>query len=171
MPRVIAFGFCSIFLIVGLAVMNMGFKQIQKSKLSMTWPTVEGVVSSSDMGRHRDSDRGTTYSADVTYRYVLEGTTYVSSKVRYGSLNTSNPADAQRVLNRYPVGTKVSVHFNPDDPYESVLEPGMHGGVWFFPVFGSVFALVGAGMMFAVSRADFTGLAARGGGRATFFKK
>jgi hypothetical protein len=44
------------------------------------------------------------------------------------------------------MGKKVLVYVSPNDPQESVLEPGIHGGTWICFGVGSVFVL--AGMMF-----------------------
>ena len=41
----------------------------------------------------------------------------------------------------------MKVYYNEEDPYEAVLEPGVHASTWFLPVFGAVFALFGSGFV------------------------
>jgi hypothetical protein len=81
----------------------------------------------------------------VTYGYEVAGARYTGTKVSIGQMSSSSEY-AQGILNRYPVGQKVSVHYAPGDPSEAVLETGIHGGTWICLGVGTVFAL--AGIMF-----------------------
>jgi hypothetical protein len=53
---------------------------------------------------------------------VLIGSTVVGM----GPSETSSEARAQAILVRYPPGKALQVAYNPQDPTESVLEPGVH---------------------------------------------
>ena len=46
----------------------------------------------------------------------------------------SDPGDARKYLNKYKVGNKINVHYDPNDLYESVLEPGIHISTFLCPV-------------------------------------
>jgi hypothetical protein len=68
---------------------------------------------------------------------------YTGDKVSIGAMSSSS-AYAQGILNRYPIGKKVSVHYSPGDPSEAVLETGIHGGTWICLGVGTAFTLFGA---------------------------
>ena len=137
-----------VFIAVGLLVAISGFKTIGKAKESINWPTSNGIIVSSEMGQHRDDD-GTTYSADIVYEYIVAEETISGGQIKFGTVNTSKPGDARRWLNQYPKGQEVTVYFDPEDPYESVLMPGVHKSTWFLPGFGIVFSSIGAIVLFA----------------------
>lgn len=142
------------FVLVGGLIIFLGTRQIMRATASNAWPNVTGVVTVSELGKHvgHDRDDATTYSADVSYDYVVNDRVYVNGVVNFGSVHTSDPSTARRVLKRYPVGLQVPVYYNPADPQDAVLEPGLDGGSWFLPIFGSVFLLVGVGIFFLLVR-------------------
>lgn len=123
--------------VIGVGV-NLAFQSI----LCTSWPTTEGIIRTAQMGRHRGNKGGTTYSADVSYNYSVGGSRYTGTKVAFGMMSSSS-GYAQGVLNRYPVGANVPVHYSPDNPATAVLETGIHGGTWICFGVGSIFALVG----------------------------
>ena len=97
-----------------------------------------------DLQRSRDSDSGPTYRAEIGYRYNVGEREFVGSRARFGDriyLSWSKPA--LRLVRKYRVGTEVDVHFNPNDPSEAVLEPGLSGLVLAGLAFGSVFVAMG----------------------------
>ena len=102
----------------------------------------DGIIQSAEMKSHEGSKGGTTYSADVTYTYQVAGASYTGDKVSIGQMSSSSEY-AQGILNRYPVGKKVSVHYSPGDPSDAVLETGIHGGTWICLGVGTAFALFG----------------------------
>jgi hypothetical protein len=143
--------FCWLFIVIGLAAAGIGLWMILQSWRSEHWPVVAGVVQSAEM-KSQDSDNGgTTYSAAVTYTYQVGGVSYTGEKVSIGSMSASS-AYAQGILQRYPAGQKVSVHYAPGDPSEAVLETGFHGGTWICLAVGTAFTLFGI-MFLQVQRA------------------
>jgi hypothetical protein len=76
---------------------------------------------------------------------------YTGSKISIGQVSSSSEY-AQGILNRYPVGKKVSAHYSPGDPSEAVLETGIHGGTWICLGVGTAFTLFGI-MFLQISRA------------------
>ena len=134
--------FCSLFVVIGLVVLGIGIWTLAKSIRSEHWPVTEGIIQSAEMKSHEGSKGGRTYSADVTYSYQVAGTGYTGGKVSIGQMSSSSEY-ARGILNRYPVGKKVSVHYAPGDPSDAVLETGIHGGTWICLGVGIVFLLVG----------------------------
>ncbi|MCB1917825.1 MAG: DUF3592 domain-containing protein [Rhodocyclaceae bacterium] len=126
----------------------IGIDQVHKASASVEWPSVPGTVrtsgvveDSSSSGSRRSSS--VTYHANVVYDYVVEGKAYQGERISYGSYGTGDEERATRIAAGYPEGAAVRVYFQPDDPGESVLEPGTEGVPWFFVAMGSAFALFG----------------------------
>lgn len=133
------------FLIIGACVLFFGFRSMGRAKASLEWPSVNGVVASSEIDKKR-GDNGTTYSAEILYDYEVGGVTYSSNRVGYGDFGSSDPSWARKVVNRYPQGKEVTVYYMPDKPEESTLEKGVHKKTYLLPAFGSVFFLAGLAM-------------------------
>ena len=147
MKRIGWIAFSSIFVIIGLIVMAFGITSLLEAEASKNWPSTNAIIQSSEMERHYDSESGTTYSAEVTYEYSVEGDKITGNKIKFGKVSSSDSSDATRYVNKYSEGKKVKAYYNTDDPYDSVLEPGIHGSTWFMPIFGLVFALFGSGFV------------------------
>ena len=147
MFRVLWIAFSSLFVVVGFVVVGFGINSLSNARASVHWPSTEGVVISSTVDSHRSHDSGTTYSADITYTYIVHQDTLTSTSLKFGEVSTGNSSDARRYVNKYPAGQSVKVYYNEEDPYEAVLEPGVHASTWFLPVFGAVFALFGSGFV------------------------
>jgi hypothetical protein len=146
-----------IFLGVGLTLFAVGAYQIDQGQRSTKWPTVNGVITVAELGKHidRDTDRkttSTTYSADISYDYWIDDVPYVNGNVHFGSMRSSDPSMARTILQRYPVGKPVTVYYNPARPQQAVLEPGVAGVAWVLPALGLLFAAVGSGFTWLVLR-------------------
>jgi hypothetical protein len=99
--------------------------------MSRRWPQVEGTIVVSDLQRSRDTEGGYSYRPEVSYRYAVDGKEFVSSRTRFGLwLATSWSAPAVRVIQHYKVGSRVPVHYDTNDPEESVLETGINATVF-----------------------------------------
>ncbi len=142
--------FCSLFIVVGLIAVGAGAWITIKSLRSEHWPVTDGVILTAEMKSH-SGEQGDTYSANVTYDYQVAGVKYIGKEISIGQMSSST-GYAQEILNRYPVGKKVSVHYSPADTSEAVLETGIHGGTWICFGVGLAFTLAGT-MFLQISRA------------------
>ena len=61
---------------------------------------------------------------------------------RYSS-NADAKAGAQKIAQKYPKGKKVTVYYMPDNPAESLLEPGFSYKVFAWPLVGIVMFVIG----------------------------
>jgi hypothetical protein len=135
-------GFLWIFIFLGVSIIGFGVYTMVRSLRCAAWPTTEGVVQKTEMKRSHSSEGSDTFSPDITYSYQVAGTNYKSTRLAFGAMSSSTDY-AQGVLNRYPVGRKVPVHYSPDDPKLAVLETGIHGGTWVCFGVGGGFVLMG----------------------------
>ncbi len=134
--------FGAVFLAIGLFVgFTFGKPVLDKAKASEQWPSVQGVVTHSEVTSHT-SDGKRMYSADVLYSYEVGGKSYEGSTIRFGGNNSSSSSsDAHETVAKYPVQREVPVYYNATAAYECVLEPG---------AFLSSYMVFGIGMLFAV---------------------
>ena len=94
---------------------------------ALRWPVVRGTIISSKVELIRGT-RLWTYSPSVEYLYSVSGTKHIGTRLRFGDWGFSFQSSAQARLARYTVGTSVQVHYHPDGPLRSVLEPGLRFG-------------------------------------------
>ena len=119
---------------------SLGKPLRDRAATSIDWPTADGRITRSELERFRERGQ-TMYSADVAYEYALDGKTFGGNRVWFGDdARSSDPTAWRRAVDRYPVGSGVKVYYDPDDPQESVLEPGL---TWA----GSVIYLLGLGFL------------------------
>jgi len=166
------FFFCRIlplfFVGAGAITLYLGIQSFNKARASTNWPEAEGKIISSSVESHtsektgssrdRSRSRGgttttTTYKAEVFYEYTVDGKTYNGNRVAYGNVSTSSPSRARRIVDRYPEGKEISVYYQPDDPEECLLEPGMKLQTLFLPGFGLIFLCAGVAMFIFLPRA------------------
>lgn len=146
--------FLGVFLFVGAAVLVFGVVQLRKALASKDWPTVSGTIISAEMiSRTRQRESGgsiTVYGAAVVYRYSVNGEEYESDRISYGSFSSSDRSHARSVLETYPPGRSVAVHYDPDEPGTAVLEIGIGTGNFILLGVGSAFVLFGGGLLIAL---------------------
>lgn len=130
--------FAAIFFVAGGAASWWGWGILQNARVSENWPETAGEITYSSVNESRDED-GTTYHADVEFTYVVDDRRYTSDTVSFGQYGSSNRRHAAGIVARYPVGTQVSVYYDPVLPDTAVLEPGVTWSSYFVLGLGLVF--------------------------------
>jgi hypothetical protein len=104
---------------------------------SQTWPAVVGRVQQSQPDSY---GRGRILRVD--YEFQVKDVTYASSRFRFSPKN--GPSTGEARWEDYAPGKTVMVHYNPDDPSQCVLEPGVFlGDSFVIGVFTAILALFG----------------------------
>ena len=139
-----------LFAVIGYCVaFFLGKPILDDARKSMDWPSVAGVIERSKVVSKRKSD-GTMYSADVAFAYEVDGQGFKGSNVTFGGgMSSSNSRMANSVVSRYRKGQKVDVFHDPEEPGNSVLEPGASWKSWL--VFGIGLLFLGVGVLMGVS--------------------
>jgi hypothetical protein len=128
---------------LGAAFLGHAVWSIGAGVKSRAWPRTSGTITVDDLERDRML-RFTTYRAEVAYRYTVEGKEYAANRVFFGdSVATSLSGPAARRIVKYPVGSKVTVFYDPARPSTAVLEPGASWQNWLELAFGLVFLVLG----------------------------
>jgi len=125
----------------GLAILAIVVSSLREAAAMKRWPVVEGRVLSAKVEEYRESvsrgtggprDRMTLYRPVLLYEYEVAGKRFRGSRIAQSpGLNRGVPEFAQKVVDRYAVGSAVTVRYNPIRPDESVLEPRVPGS-WIF---------------------------------------
>lgn len=104
------------------------------------WPTVPGVITSSERIVRVTSPRVRMVYARVSYRYEVNGETRLGQNLRYGHAIEANASTADRILAEYPVGREVNIRVKGQ---ESVLLPGPSGWLFvYLPLLAFVFGAI-----------------------------
>jgi len=149
---------------VGLAGLTL-YRDVQTIR---QWPSTEGVILSGEVTQHRVRQftaRGRPrtdeyhYSSRIAYTYTVDGEEYVSSQISIAKkfdrflATFSGTADAGYEgtwLARYPVGKKVPVYYDPDDPANALLERDEAWLAYLFFALAGVLTFAGLGILNAV---------------------
>ena len=150
--------FLSVFAIIGLGAMSFGIWGVMRGAESNAWPTAPGEIIRSDYDIVENSADRFRTDAIIEYTYKAVGKTFTSDQLDAGGLDGGSPSDDRRRTNEYPVGKKVNVPYNPDEPSDAMLIPGVASGSWILIAFGAIFTavpiVIGLVAKSAISRID-----------------
>lgn len=144
----------SSFMFIGLGFVYVGLRQRSTALESESWPSVEGkIVISEVVARSSGASGGYQryYYPSVAYDYTIEERWYRGKQVTSGGeIGVSISWMAERALTRYPMGSLVRVYYNPEQPSEALLEPGMKLRILMSIAFGVI--AFGCGVFLLLSR-------------------
>lgn len=111
-----------------------------KDLASRKWPTVEGEVQSA---RHGRSYRGIVH-LQLAYEYSVHGQRYVASRYSFGwTAGLAGGAKVHAFVANHPRGSKLKVHYNPRNPAQALIAPGLSLANLIGFATGIVFLLLG----------------------------
>ena len=126
----------SLFLLAGLATSVWGWSIIARGRRTLRWPSVAGTISQCTAG---DSDS----LPRIEFSYTIAGRDY-RCEHEFASGISPSPELTTRYTSKFPVGTTVTVHYDPARPEHALLEPGLARGDWMIFVLGIIATLFGA---------------------------
>ena len=138
-----------IFAVLGVILLVIGRRDQARARKAEAWPTLNGMISSSRIDKQTRTDRSqgrtytrTTYAPVVEYTYEVGGRTFQGNKIFPGANMSFDLGTAQGIINRYQAGQPATVHYDPADPTQAVLETKSKGANLML-ILGAVFAVVG----------------------------
>jgi hypothetical protein len=137
-----AAAFSIIFFVVGAGLTYWGWTILQKARASADWPNTRGQIVSSTVSHSTDSEGGDSYTPEVEYTYLVNDLEYGDDTIKFGETSYNSRRNAQEVADRYPAGQSVAVYYDPDNPEEAVLEPGVTAGSYLVLGIGAFFLLL-----------------------------
>jgi Protein of unknown function (DUF3592) len=134
-----------LMLISGLYFIVQQIPDVITGLQTQSWTLTTATVLESRWLTHHDTGdeyntdyvgKGYTHTPEITYSYIVNGRTFTSR--RYQAGNTARPSvdEIKSTVARYPVGRVVRVSYNPSNPAQSVLAPGVNGSSWFMLMIG-----------------------------------
>ena len=142
-----------VFVLVGAGILLYVRRVAARARQSRSWPSVEGVVERSAVVQRTrttaDADDSDVYTADVAYRYRVQGRDYSATRITMMDYSSSAARHAQDIVAQYPAGAPVRVYHHPADPSDAVLEPGGTRGIPILGLIGWAFALAGLLFLYA----------------------
>lgn len=134
----------SIFALTGLLATVWGYIIIARARRTLRWPHVEGLIEESALSSGQDD-----LLPHIVYRYTVGDSTYHKTLNFSGDI-TPTQEFSKSYVEKYPVGRQVPVYYQPDNPQNATLEPGLGRGDWLVfalglgtLIFGAVFLIFG----------------------------
>jgi hypothetical protein len=145
--------FLAIFALIWSAitlVMNVSIAHdVGRQFDSRHFPSVDGIVTHSEVAIHHGSKGRISYSADIEYSFKLGRIHYNGSRLRFNnSTQGSGENQAQVLVDAHPAGSSVPVYYDPHNPEESLLFPGITGMEFFPGLFLTPFNCIMLGFLF-----------------------
>ncbi len=132
----------ALFMAIGAALTIWGVFIVQNARASANWPGTPGQITESAIDVTTDAESDPSYSPQVAYTYQVNGTFYEGYRIKFGENTYSSEREALEILGMYPVGQTVMVYYDPADPDNTVLEPGVSGGSYIVLSVGVIFVVV-----------------------------
>jgi hypothetical protein len=114
------------------------------------WPVAQGVITVSQMGSKFDPTPSSTvrartlYSSAILFKFNVDGTEYESDKITWGEFSTSDKRMIEKKLAEYPLGKKIAVHYNPENPSDCIVN--LHYNILMaIPWIGGIVFIIGGG--------------------------
>ena len=111
-------------------IVGLGIFLYRRSKMrdvarqsAQSWASTMGVVTMSTI-QVKHTGRSRSEVPVVGYQYQVGGQSYTGGTIKAGEqyFSVRLYGDAQKTIERYPVGAQVMVYYNPANPAESALE-------------------------------------------------
>lgn len=110
-----------VVVMIGAMIANVGLKM----RRAESWLQAQGRITRSKLAVRRPpagNDIGTAVNVpDMAYSFSVAGRSYQGKRVSLGDISGKF---AEETVRRYPVGSVVTVHYDPADPTDCVLERG-----------------------------------------------
>ena len=106
---------------------------------------VQGEVTHSEVEVNRDSD-GSTFYPDIRFRYTVDGQIHDTGQYSIQVISSSGRSGKQKVVRRYPVGSKVEAWYDPDQPEVAVINKSFS----FFPVIFLALGVIVLGIIIGI---------------------
>jgi hypothetical protein len=124
---------------------GLSARTIYRQYESGHYPSVTGTITHSEVKSHHTSKGGTSYEAVIAYHYNVGGRDFEGSKLRF-AIAASGFDSATAAVSAHPAGSAATVYYDPADPRQAVLSPGVEGSDLFIPLFLTAFNMVMLGL-------------------------
>lgn len=92
---------------------------------SRNYPSTTGRITQSEVRRWKTTKGDTVTEADIQYHYEVNGQAFDGTRLRYSV--GSGQMWVTQIVSQHPAGSETQVYFNPKEPTDSLLSPGLDG--------------------------------------------
>lgn len=125
--------------------------------LVTAWKSSDWAVASGQVLSSRIISSGKSGKPEVEYTYTVNGETYEGNHILIGPGPMGGGfgiASPREYVYKYPEGKQIKVFYDPEDPRQSVLEPGVNRVIGLMLLMGVFFLLLGTLMLGQMNRGD-----------------
>ena len=135
----------ALFSIVGIISIVVGFSTRRRYAYMQTWPTADAVITNTDIQENwgaEDSEGFSTkiYQPGVYFRFKVARREYCGWTSKW---ERNNREEAERVLEDYPVGKKITIIYDPMKPDDNISDINEHAKGPEFIIAGFVLLIIG----------------------------
>jgi len=116
-----------LFVVAGLLATFWGLRIIVMARKTLQWPAVEGTIEESKVAS--ESTESNDLLPHIKFCYSIEHQTF-QQVLKFPGDITPSEEFAKSYVDKYPVGSRVQVYYNPANPEIATLEPGLGKGDW-----------------------------------------
>jgi hypothetical protein len=128
------------------------WNRLSQARATADWKAVSGTVAKVGIETTWSSGQ-TQYLPRVTYRFEHEGTSHTGNRITPRDLTCGSRSKAEELITAYSPNSEVTVYYNPEDPTQSVLQPGAEGTDYLLLGFPVLFLLFAYGFLQMLMRA------------------
>ena len=132
-----------IFSGAGVGLIIFGLFTMRETSRSRGWVSVDGRVITSSVTEYRGKG-GTTYRPFVMYSYAIGPVRFMSNRIAFHAVSSSDRRAAAMLAAGYPVGRTVRVFYDPQEPDQAVLDRGSNP--WLPILAGGAFSMLAVWM-------------------------
>ena len=130
----------AIFLLMLLAWFTYSLMGFTRALQTKSWPTTTGIVNSAEVKKVA-SKGSSQYAPIIAYSFQIDNEEYTSEK--YSSTTARGASQwAKDIVDQYPANSEVNVFYNPENPKQSVLVPGLQSDNYWMTILSLVFSVV-----------------------------
>jgi hypothetical protein len=139
--------FFGLFLLFGVGFLVPFFIRPALQVLeARSWQETQCEILSSELRSHAGDD-STTYSIEVFFSYQTDGREYRSNRYQFMGGSSSGHEGKAEIVAALPPGATTVCYFDPERPFEAVIERGFTAD-YLFGLVPLVFVLIGLGGLF-----------------------
>ena len=125
--------FVIVFIMLGLFCLAFGTSLAIQGIRASSWPMAKGIVIKSEVKalKTQEKIRIARLCFYIDYIYQVRDKVYEGHKISVGWQCFGSEDKIKRLLMLYPSGKKIQVYYNPKNPSQSLLQPGLDWTVFF----------------------------------------
>ena len=131
-----------LFAFSGLLLSIWSWRNISEAKKSSNWPKIVGVITASS-----SSVESNDLMPHMEYSYIVDEKTY-NGTLKLVSGDVHMPDYAKNHVEAHPIDSPIDVYYDPKNPEDSILEPGIRKDDWFLFCLSVGALVMGSGYLF-----------------------